>query len=157
MFCASIPPTDYSAFALDVLRHTIPITPASFISQSVLRQCLGLASSFLITDLTTSPEKGLSTWLTGFSRLVDLVVVLHARGELELATLSEASKACSECWTAAGAWRGMEDCRQGVRANAGKLKKLLDEGGRTYQGGCVRIPISSISVQEFNVGLSNFR
>lgn len=51
----------------------------------------------------------------------------------------------------------MEDCRQGVRANAGKLKKLLDEGGRTYQGGCVRIPISSINVQEFNVGLSNFR
>jgi len=143
MFCASsvqTPPTDYSAFALDVLKHTVPssssssTTPAPFISQSVLRQCLGLASSFLITDLTTSPEKGLSTWLTGFSRLVDLVVVLHARGELELATLSEASKACSECWTAAGAWRGMEDCRQGVRANAGKLKGLLDEGGKTYQG-----------------------
>jgi len=143
MFCPSsvhTPPTDYSAFALDVLKHSVPSSSSSpsssttFISQSVLRQCLGLASSFLITDLTTSPEKGLSTWLTGFSRLVDLVVVLHARGELELATLSEASKACSECWTAAGTWRGMEDCRQGVRANAGKLKRLLDEGGKTYQG-----------------------
>ena len=66
--------------------------------------------------------------------LVDVVVALHARGELELATLSEASKACSECWTAAGAWRGMEDCREGVRTVGGKLKKLLDEGGRTYKG-----------------------
>ncbi len=65
---------------------------------------------------------------------MDVVVALHARGELELESLSEASKACSECWTAAGTWRGMEDCREGVRTIAGKLKKLLDEGGRTYRG-----------------------
>lgn len=51
--------------------------------------------------------------------------------------MSEASKACSECWTAAGAWKGMEDCRVGVRTIAGKLRKLLDEGGRTYRGMCV--------------------
>lgn len=65
---------------------------------------------------------------------MDVVVALHARGELELESLSEASKACSECWTAAGTWRGMEDCRDGVRTIAGKLKRLLDEGGRTYRG-----------------------
>lgn len=99
-----------------------------------MRQCLGLASSFLIADLTTNPEGGLSTWLNGFGSLVDVVVALHARGELELESLSEASKACSECWTAAGTWRGMEDCRDGVRTIAGKLKRLLDEGGRTYRG-----------------------
>lgn len=28
----------------------------------------------------------------------------------------------------------MEDCRDGVRTIAGKLKRLLDEGGRTYRG-----------------------
>lgn len=31
----------------------------------------------------------------------------------------------------------MEDCRVGVRTIAGKLRKLLDEGGRTYRGMCV--------------------
>lgn len=148
------PPTDYSAFILDVLRRTKPqptfpsssstsssnTAPIPLINQSVLRDCLGLASSFLITDLTTSPEKGLSTWLSGFSNLVDIVVALHVRGELELATISEASKACSECWTAAGTWKGMEDCRDGVRATAGKLKKLLDEGGKTYRGERVYAP-----------------
>ncbi|KAJ3566316.1 hypothetical protein NP233_g7086 [Leucocoprinus birnbaumii] len=140
------PPTDYSSFILDVLRRTRPppppstSVPAPLISQSVLRQCLGLASSFLITDLTTSPEKGLTTWLSGFSSLVDIVVALHARGELELETISEASKACSECWTAAGVWKGMEECRDGVRATAGKLKNLLDEGGKTYRGERVYAP-----------------
>lgn len=28
----------------------------------------------------------------------------------------------------------MEDCREGVRTIAGKLKKLLDDDGRTYRG-----------------------
>jgi len=37
-------------------------------------------------------ERGISTWSVGFRRLVDLVVVLHARNELELETVCAASK-----------------------------------------------------------------
>jgi hypothetical protein len=113
------------------------------IDQAILRRAIGLASSYLVTDASTNSESGISTWQTGFSRLVDIVVVLHHRGELELETVNEASKACSECWSVAGTWRGMEDCRQGVREVAGKLKKLLDEPNRrTYKGQKVYAPNS---------------
>ncbi|KXN89573.1 hypothetical protein AN958_05440 [Leucoagaricus sp. SymC.cos] len=131
---AQTPPTDYYSFILDVLRRTKPqesSSNTSAINQSILRHCLGLASSFLVTDLTTSPS-GITTWSMGFRYLVDVVVALHNRGELEIDTLSAASKACSECWT--GMWRDMANCREDVRNVAGKLKKLLDEGGRTYRG-----------------------
>lgn len=132
-------PTDYAQFVLDVLakmtRH------AGAIDQAVLRRAIGLASSYLVTDVSTNPDGGIATWQTGFNRLVDLVVVLHHRGELELDTVNEASKACSECWSVAATWRGMEECRQGVKEVAGKLKKLLDEPNRrTYKGHKVYTP-----------------
>ncbi|KAF7776660.1 hypothetical protein Agabi119p4_5053 [Agaricus bisporus var. burnettii] len=154
-----VPPTSYSSFVLDVFKRTKPsksdsdsapsTTTAPLINQAILRHSLGLASSFLITDLTTNPENGYSTWLTGFSNLVDIVVVLHTRNDLELETMSEASKACSECWTAAGAWKGMEDCRVGVRTIAGKLRKLLDEGGRTYRGEPVSILVYYLPASDY--------
>jgi len=81
-----------------------------------------------------NPEQGVATWFVGFSRLVDILVALHARNELEHETVDAASKACSECWSAAGSWRGLDECREGVRAVAIKLKKLLDPNGRTYRG-----------------------
>jgi ribosomal protein S14 len=59
---------------------------------------------------------------------------------LEAETVSSASKACSECWSVAGTWRGFEECREGVREVAGKLKKILDETGRTYKGERVYAP-----------------
>ena len=59
-----------------------------------------------------NPSLGLTSWHNGFNRLVDVLVVLHARNELELETVSAASKACSECWTVAGAWREVEDCKE---------------------------------------------
>ncbi|KAJ3775857.1 hypothetical protein FB446DRAFT_606707, partial [Lentinula raphanica] len=66
--------------------------------------------------------------------LIDVVIALHARGELDIEMMNAASKACSECWSAAGAWKGLEESREGVRKVVGKLKKLLDENGRTYRG-----------------------
>ncbi|KIK97156.1 hypothetical protein PAXRUDRAFT_825248 [Paxillus rubicundulus Ve08.2h10] len=134
-------PTDYGQFVVDVLAKMTRDSGA--IDQAILRRAIGLASSYLVTDASTNSESGISTWQTGFSRLVDIVVVLHHRGELELETVNEASKACSECWSVAGTWRGMEECRQGVREVAGKLKKLLDEPNRrTYKGQKVYTPNS---------------
>lgn len=60
--------------------------------------------------------------------------MLHIRNELEADTISAASQACSECWTIAGSWRGLDDCRQRVREVGGRLKKILDPNERTYRG-----------------------
>jgi hypothetical protein len=125
-------PTDFGAFVVQAIARSS--RRSSRLDQGVLRQCLGLASSFMVTDGTMNPEGGSGTWFVGFSRLIDLLVALHARNELELETFNAASKACSECWGAAGTWRGFEDCRDGVRTVAAKLKDLLDSNGRTYRG-----------------------
>ena len=129
---SQLPATDFGAFVINILSHTSP--KSETIDQKVLRGCIQLASSFLVTDTTTNPERGISTWSVGFCRLVDLVVVLHTRNELELETVSAASKACSECWTAAGNWPGLNECRNRVRDIGGRLKKVLDSNERTYRG-----------------------
>lgn len=87
-----------------------------------------------------NPTGGLASWHAGFNRLVDLLVALHSRKELELDTVSAASKACSECWSVAGTWREMEECRESVRGIAVRLKGILDDNGRTYRGGHVYVP-----------------
>ena len=127
-----LPATDFGAFVINILSRTSP--KSETIDQKVLRRCIQLASSFLVTDTTTNPERGISTWSLGFCRLVDLVVVLHTRNELKLETVSAASKACSECWTAAGNWPGLNECRNRVRDIGGRLKKVLDSNERTYRG-----------------------
>jgi hypothetical protein len=128
-----VAPTDYGTFVVDVLaRSTAGGTTA--IDQRVLRQCLGLASSFLLTDTTINPLTGADTWYIGFSRLVDIVVALHARDELELETVNTASSACSECWMVAGSWRSLFDCRNKVKEVATKLRRILDPNDRTYRG-----------------------
>ncbi|EPQ59260.1 hypothetical protein GLOTRDRAFT_70539 [Gloeophyllum trabeum ATCC 11539] len=132
------PATDYGAFVVGVLGRMT--REKGTIDQRMLRQCLGLSSSYLLTDTSMNPDTGITTWATGFHRLVDVLVALHARGELELETVNEASKACSECWNVSGAWKGMEGCREGVRGVAAKLKSLLDENGRTYRGERVYTP-----------------
>lgn len=113
---------------------------STVIDQRVLRQCLGLASSYLVTDSTMNPTGGLTSWNNGFNRLVDVLVVLHARNDLELDTISAASKACSECWTAMDNWSEVEDCKENVRAIAVRLKGILDPNGQTYRGGRVYVP-----------------
>lgn len=100
------------------------------IDQSVLRKCLGLASSYLITDTSMNAERGLSTWISGLNNLVDVLVALHARGELELETMNEGSKACSECWMIGGTWRGLGESRVLVRGVASRLRTV---GSCRYQ------------------------
>lgn len=130
--------TDYEAFVTQMIGRMTRATGT--IDQRILRQCLGLASSYLVTDSTMNPSSGLTSWNNGFNRLVDVLVALHHRNELELDTVSAASKACSECWTAAGNWREAEDTKENVRAIAVRLKGILDENGRTYRGGRVYVP-----------------
>lgn len=110
------------------------------IDQRALQQCLGLASSYLVTDTTMNPDEGLHSWQNGFNRLVDVIVALNARGELDVETVSAASKACSECWSVAGTWREMEVGRESVRDLAKRLKGILDENGRTYRGNWIYVP-----------------
>jgi hypothetical protein len=87
-----------------------------------------------------NPTGGIASWSAGFNRLVEILTALHSRGELELETLNAASKACSECWTVAGNWRGMDECREVVRQVAARLKRLLDENGSTFGGQSVYVP-----------------
>ena len=110
------------------------------IDQQMLRMYLNLASSYLVTDSTTNPDGGIGSWKLGFNRLVDVMVALHQRSELELETVNAASQACSECWSTAGSIRGLEDCREDIRQIAGKLKTILDPNGRTYGGERVYAP-----------------
>ncbi|KAH9853456.1 hypothetical protein C2E23DRAFT_884638 [Lenzites betulinus] len=132
------PSTSYGQFVVDVLARTT--RTSGRIDQRVLRRSLGLASSYLITDVTMNAEEGMSTWRAGFNRLVDVMVALHAREELEVETVSTASQACSECWSVAGSWREMDDCREGVKAIATRLKGLLDANGKTYHGQAIYAP-----------------
>lgn len=131
-------PTDYGQYVVDILATQNQLT--GNVDQEVLRHCLGLSSSFLMTDVTMNPNTGLTTWNAGFNRLVDIMVVLHRREQLELDTVNAASKACSECWSIAGSWRNMEEVRQCVRTVAAKLQSLLDENGRTFGGSRVYTP-----------------
>ncbi|KAK7049519.1 hypothetical protein VNI00_005550 [Paramarasmius palmivorus] len=133
------PPTNYAVFVLSMLKKMKREDPNT-IDQAMLRQLIALSSSYLVSDTCMDPDGGAQTWFTGFSHLVDVVVALHAQGQLELETINAASKACSECWSVAGAWRGLEGCRDGVRKLAPKLKRLLDENGRTYRGERVYAP-----------------
>jgi hypothetical protein len=133
-----MPPTNYETYVVEVLssmRRT-----SSTIDQAALRQCLGLSSSYLVSDTTMNPTSGIASWSAGLNRLVDVLTALHTRGELELETVNVASKTCSECWTVAGNWRGLEECREDVRQVAIRLKTLLDENGRTYGGERVYVP-----------------
>ncbi|KAJ3802739.1 hypothetical protein GGU11DRAFT_813190 [Lentinula aff. detonsa] len=132
------PPTNYGKFVISVLKR-MP-SGDQFIDQIQLRKCISLSSSFLLSDTCMDPDHGVNTWFMGFSRLIDVIVALHSRSELDIETMNVASKACSECWSVAGAWRGLEECRDGVKKAAGKLKKLLDENGRTYRGERVYAP-----------------
>jgi hypothetical protein len=125
------PPTDFAELVVHVLAHMS--RKGGGIDQPKLRHCLGMAPSYLLADTCTSTN-GFATWSTGLSRLVDVMTGLHARNELELATMDAAARACAECWGIAGTWKGMGYGREGVRAVALKLKTMLDQNGQTYRG-----------------------
>ncbi|KAJ7129646.1 hypothetical protein C8R44DRAFT_700591 [Mycena epipterygia] len=126
--------TDFSRFVLDAIKSTTGTS--STLDQEVLRTALALSSSYLVTDTSTNPDPhaGSTTWFVGLNQLVDLLVALHAREELELETVNAASNGRPECWTVAGTWKEMEPCRESVRKVGAKLRGLLDEGGHTYGG-----------------------
>ncbi|PIL37166.1 hypothetical protein GSI_00858 [Ganoderma sinense ZZ0214-1] len=132
------PATDYGSFAVDVLARMT--RTSGRIDQMVLRRCLGLASSYLVSDVTMNAEEGVRSWRAGFNRLVDVMVALHMRQELEVETVNAASQACSECWSVAGSWREMDECREGVKAIATRLKGLLDANGKTFRGQAIYAP-----------------
>ncbi|KAJ4481543.1 hypothetical protein C8J55DRAFT_560095 [Lentinula edodes] len=135
------PPTNYGKFVISMLKRMSKDAPGEqIIDQTKLRRCISLSSSFLLSDTCMDPDHGVNSWFMGFSRLIDVIVALHVRSELDIETMNVASKACSECWSVAGAWKGLEQCREGVKKVAGKLKKLLDENGRTYRGERVYAP-----------------
>ena len=131
-------PTSFQIYVVEVLNSMTE--RSSTIDQDVVRKCLGLSSSYLITDTTTNPMEGMTSWCAGLIQVVDVLSALHSRGELEPETINAASRACSECWTVAGNWRGLEGGRECVRKVAIRLKGLLDENGRTYKGEAVYVP-----------------
>lgn len=53
-----------------------------------------LASSFLALDTTLKEhaQDGITNWRLGWDRIVDLLMALHFRGELEVATVNAASR-----------------------------------------------------------------
>lgn len=130
--------TNYGSLVVDMLSRMT--RESGSVDQELLRQCIGFASSYLITDTAMNPERGLSTWYTGFSNLVDVLIALHSRKELELETLNAASKACSECWSVAATWKELDESRECVRSVASKLRGMLDANGKTYRGEGIYAP-----------------
>ena len=131
-------PTSFQTYVVQVLNSMTE--NSSTIDQDVVRKCLGLSSSYLISDTATNPTEGMTSWCAGLGQIVNVLTALHSRGELELETINAASRACSECWTVAGNWRGLEGGKECVRKVAIQLKSLLDENGRTYKGEPVYVP-----------------
>lgn len=111
------------------------------IDQTKLRHLLMLTPAYLVVDNTINSEGGLARWSAGFHRLVDVLLALHAKEQLELETVNEASKACSECWSVSGTYRGLTaEGREVVRGIAARLKTMLDRDGRKYRGERVYAP-----------------
>ncbi|KAF8484578.1 hypothetical protein DFH94DRAFT_238421 [Russula ochroleuca] len=131
-------PTNFETYIVEALSSMT--RRSSTIDQDALRQCLGLSSSYLVSDTTMNPTGGIISWSAGLNRLVDVLTALHSRGELELETVNAASKACSECWTVAGNWTGLGEGKESVKRVAVRLKELLDENGRTFGGERVYVP-----------------
>ncbi|KAF8681512.1 Zinc finger-containing protein [Rhizoctonia solani] len=127
-------PVSYDEY---VIRVTALMTKEKgSIDQPSLCRTVGLAPSYLILDTTTlsSSTAGIQTWASGFHRLVDIMLVLHKRDELQIETLNRASQACSECWTMTCAFQGLQDARTGVRSIAARLQGILDPNGIEYKG-----------------------
>lgn len=132
------PPTDFGRYVVDILAKQSQLTGE--IDQKVIRDCLALSSSFLITDVGTNPTTGLAAWNAGLKGLVDVMIALHKKAQLEAATVSAASRACSECWSVADTWQHMENVRNCIGAVAKKLHGLLDKDRKSYQGTEVYTP-----------------
>ncbi|KAG9103149.1 hypothetical protein FRC06_000097 [Ceratobasidium sp. 370] len=138
----SVPPksVSYEEYVVRVVSQMTKATGA--IDQTSLRTTMGLAASYLVLDTTTlsSSAVGIQTWSSGFHKLVDIMLALHARDQLELATVNTASQSCSECWTMTCSFNGLEEARSGVRSIAARLQSILDPNGTEYKGEKVYVP-----------------
>ncbi|KAH7343826.1 hypothetical protein B0J17DRAFT_713983 [Rhizoctonia solani] len=139
---ATKPPPKPVSYDEYVIRVTALMTKEKGRSTRPPCRTVVLAPSYLILDTTTlsSTTAGIQTWASGFHRLVDIMLVLHKREELQLETLNCASQACSECWTMTCAFQGLQDARAGVRSIAARLQSILDPNGIEYKGEKVYVP-----------------
>ncbi len=70
-----------------------------------------------------------------------VIIALHRRGELDLETLNEASKACAEAWSICGSWRGLDNGKTAIGSMSTRLREnVLDEDGVSYKGEPVYVP-----------------
>jgi len=126
------PQLDYEQTVVKLLRRMT--SEQNQIDQAVLRHFVGLSPSYFILDSTSAGLiAGVHTWQMGFHHLVDVMIALHARKELDLETVNEASRACSECWSVAAGWR-IDEGKECIRNVANRLKTILDENGVEYRG-----------------------
>lgn len=113
------------------------------IIQTDLRKLIALAPSYLIVDSTVheNAADGVNQWALGFNRLCEVTVALHRKGELELETLNETSRACAEAWSIASSWRGMERGKTVIGDISGRLREnVLDPDGLSYKGEPIYVP-----------------
>lgn len=134
-----LPPTDYGKFVVDAISHMTrnPLSNGR-LNQENLRNCLAMASSFMIADTTLNSESGIDSWTTGFKHLVELLLHLHRKGDLDPATMGMSIRACYECWVAIGSFQNLDRGRAVVQECGSKLRACLDEpvpgGGAKYKG-----------------------
>lgn len=134
-----MPHIDYHNTVINTLSSMTHSTGS--LDQVVLRRLLMLAPAYLIIDNTIKSEGGLGRWSAGFHRLVEVLLALDKTNQLEIETMNEASKACSECWSVTGTYKGLpESGREVVRAIGARLKSILDDDGVRYRGQKIYAP-----------------
>ncbi|KZT53323.1 hypothetical protein CALCODRAFT_474882 [Calocera cornea HHB12733] len=112
------------------------------IDQSLLRRWLALAPTFLLLDASTHPSpQGLASWQLGLRLLINLMLALHSRGQLEWETMNAASKALAECWSISLCWTGLEGAKGAVQGAGGRLKAVLDRDDPTRYRGRALYPV----------------
>ncbi|KZO98185.1 hypothetical protein CALVIDRAFT_479224 [Calocera viscosa TUFC12733] len=106
------------------------------VDQTLLRRWLTLTPTFLLLDSSSHPSpSGLLSWQLGLQALINLMLALHTRNQLEWETMNAASRALAECWSICLCWTGMELAKGAVQGAGGKLKAVLDRDDPTrYKG-----------------------
>jgi hypothetical protein len=117
---------DYNQF---VLKWFSQLDAALAESQEDLRTYIAASCSFLVLDSANkkSPEDGLSPWVLGMNRIMDMITSIH-NPLLEYETVEGLSRALSECWTASHTLdtSGEQYIQENITAITGRLRRLLD-------------------------------
>ncbi|KAG8983603.1 hypothetical protein FRB90_005876 [Tulasnella sp. 427] len=127
---------NYNETALKVLSNMTQ--NGGSIVQKDIRQLIALSPSYLIVDSTVHQTDGVSQWALGLNRICE---TLHRKGELELETLNEMSRACAEAWSITSSWRGMEKGKTVIGDLSARLREnVLDPDGLSYKGEAIYVP-----------------